>query len=83
MKITPQKKTSLNVNPKTLEIVRKKESAMPTVKTKSGKVKHYAYTKQGEAAANLAAKQEGSKVITKKSKKKTSNRYGISNLKGK
>jgi len=56
---------------------------MPTVKTKSGKVKHYAYTKQGEAAANLAAKQEGSKVITKKSKKKTSNRYGISNLKGK
>ena len=64
---------------------------MPTVKLKSGKVKHYPYTKQGMAAASLAAKAAGddprttnvrkvTSSVIKPSKPKTKN-FGISNLK--
>ena len=41
---------------------------MPSVRTKSGKVKHYSYTKAGRAAADKAAKKSGTKVMNKKKK---------------
>jgi len=34
---------------------------MPKVKTKSGKVKHYPYTKKGKAAAKKAGKRSRKK----------------------
>jgi hypothetical protein len=46
---------------------------MPSVRTKSGKVKHYSYTKAGRAAADKAAKKSGTKVMNKK--KKNGSRY--------
>ena len=69
----------------------KEEKDMPTVTTKSGKVKHYPYTKQGKAAASLASKAaapDPRKVnvrkvavmaVVKPSKPKKN--FGISNLK--
>ena len=41
---------------------------MPSVKKKSGKMKHFSYTKSGRAAADKAAKKSGTKVMNKKKK---------------
>ena len=50
---------------------------MPIVK-KGGKVKHFPYTKKGEQAAEMAAKQPGAVEVKKKKGKKN---FGIGNLK--
>ena len=44
---------------------------MPKVITKAGKVKHFAYTEKGKAAAKFAAENE----MTKEISKKRSNKY--------
>ena len=41
---------------------------MPSVRTKSGKMKQFSYTKAGRAAADKAAKKSGTKVMNKKKK---------------
>lgn len=38
---------------------------MPTVKTKSGKIKKFPYNKKGKAAAKKAAKKGGGKMMMK------------------
>ncbi len=39
---------------------------MPAVKSKSGRTRHFPYTKSGEAAAKKMAKKSGTKVMNKK-----------------
>jgi len=46
---------------------------MPSVKTKSGRTRHFPYTKEGRMAASKAAKKSGSKVMNKK--KRSGSRY--------
>ena len=41
---------------------------MPSVKTKSGRMRHFPYTKAGEDAAKKMAKKTGGKVTNKKKK---------------